>query len=246
MKINEATEAIIAELWSRIEPQVREGRSLEEGAHALATELYMQFADSVVLARVFLTVRFDVLPVDLRLFVENLAHAAGKADSLKGPLPVLSLVGTHGQEAAWNARQNSRGHQGIPVFSASFVTAIPMIARLFRELGVPLHWIDSHDARRIATLVGHSGGLFFVPDAKTAVDEHGRKIITDEDFVTDYGVQTVFGTGTVYARGQILVIVIFCKDEVKRATAQQFPPLGDLFKRATASLVDAGRVFTPI
>jgi hypothetical protein len=118
-----------------------------------------------------------------------------------------------------------------------------MIARLFREIGVPLHWIDSDDAHRIATAVGHSSGLFFVPDAGSAVDDHGRKIIAAQDFVAGHGIQTVFGTGGAYARGQLLVIVVFCRDQVARATAERFLALADLFQRQTAVLVESGKVF---
>jgi hypothetical protein len=243
MKLDRVSEAIIAELWSAVALRVREARSLEEGAQALATELHAQFTESVVLARVFLTVRFDGLPADVRTFVESLARSAGKTAPLQGPMPVLSLVGTRGEEAGWNARRSSRGHQGIPLLSASFVGAIPMIARLFREIGVPLHWIDSHDAERIATAVGHSAGLFFVPDAGSAVDDHGRKIIAAQDFVASHGIRTVFGTGGAYARGQLLVIVVFCRDQVARATAERFLALAALFQRHTASLVEAGKVF---
>ena len=243
MKIDRATESTIRELWSGIESRVRGATSLEEGAQALATELYTQFAESVVLARVFLTVRLDGLPGDVRAFVENLARSAGKTGPLHGLLPVLSLVGTRGQEAAWNARRSSRGHQAIPLMSAAFVGAIPMISRLFREIGVPLTWIDSDDAQLIATAVGHSGGLFFVPEAESAVDDHGRKIIAAQDFVSAHGVKTVFGTGGAYARGQLLVIVVFCRDRVARTTAERFLALTDLFKGQTASLVQAGKVF---
>jgi hypothetical protein len=244
MKIDRVTDATIRELWSGIEPRVRHATTLEEGAQALATELHTQFAESVVLARVFLTVRFDGLPADVRAFVENLARSAGKTSHpLPGLMPVLSLVGTQGQETGWNARRSSRGHQGIPLMSAAFVGAIPMIARLFREIGVPLTWIDSDDAQRIATAVGHSAGLFFVPDAESAVDDHGRKIIAAQDFVSAHGVRTVFGTSAAYARGQLLVIVVFCRDQVARATAERFLALADLFKGQTASLLESGKVF---
>ena len=242
MKIDRMTEAIIRDLWSRVEPRIREAKTLEEGAQTLATELYTQFAESVVLARVFVTAPFDALPADVCTFVENLVKSAGRPASLRGPVPVVSLVGTQGQEAAWNDRRNSRRHQGIPLISSSFVAAIPMIARLFRDLGVPLEWIDSDDAEHFATAVGHSAGLFFVRDAATAVDDHGRTIIAP-DFVSTYGIKTVFGAGGAYARGQLLVIVIFCRDEVPRTTAERCLHLADLFKGQTASVVEAGRVF---
>jgi hypothetical protein len=244
MKIDGVTEGTITELWSAIEPRVRHANTLEEGAQALATELHARFEESVVLARVFLTVRFDGLPADVRAFVENLARSAGKATrALPGVMPVLSLVGTRGEDSGWNARRSSRGHQGIPLMSATHVRAIPMIARLFREIGVPLTWIDSDDAQRIATAMGHSAGLFFVPDAGTAVDDHGRKIIADQEFVSTHGVKTVFGTGAAYARGQLLVTVVFCRHPVGRATAERFLALADLFRGQTASLLESGKVF---
>ena len=61
--------------------------------------------------------------------------------------------------------------------------------------------------------------------------------------MTSHGIQTVFGTGGAYARGQLLVIVVFCRDQVARATAERFLALADLFQRQTAVLVEAGKVF---
>jgi hypothetical protein len=122
MRIDGVTDATITEMWSAIESRVRHAHALEEGAQALATELYARFEESVVLARVFLTVRFDGLPADVRAFVESLARSTGKATgALPGVMPVLSLVGTRGEEGGWNARRSSRGHQGIPLMSATHV-----------------------------------------------------------------------------------------------------------------------------
>ncbi len=65
---------------------------------------------------------------------------------------MLSLPGTHGQEADWNDRHKSTGHVDIPVISSASVGTIPMISRLLKELGVPLDWIDSHDSEIIKKL----------------------------------------------------------------------------------------------
>lgn len=73
---------------------------------------------------------------------------------------MLSLPGTHGQEADWNDRHKSTGHVGIPVISSASVGTIPMISRLLKELGVPLDWIDSHDSEIIKKAVAESSGLF--------------------------------------------------------------------------------------
>jgi hypothetical protein len=237
MKIEQATGATITQLWTTLEPRLQQSKLLEEAAQALATALHTQFSESVVLARVYVTVPFDGLPPTNRAFVENLAESAGQATALKGTTPVLSLVGTHGQEAAWGDRRSSKGHKGIPLISAAFVGEIPMIARLLRELGVPLDWIDSHDARRIVTTIGSAAGLFFVEDAAEATDDRGRDVIPAQDFVSDHGVKSVFGMGSAYPGGEILVLVVFCRDRIARTTSELFLPLADLFRGKTASLV---------
>ena len=109
-----------------------------------------------------------------------------------------------------------------------------MIARLLRELGVPLDWIDSHDARRIVTTIGSEVGLFFVENASQATDDQDRNVIPAQDLVSAYGVNSVFGTGGAYPNGQIVVLVVFCRDGVARATAELFLPLADLFRGKTA------------
>ncbi len=243
MKLEQATGATIAQLWATVEPHLQEAASLEEAAQALATALHTEFTESVVLARVYATVPFDDLPRTLQIFVQELAESAGAAAALKATTPVLSLLGTDGQEDAWSDRRNSNDHKGIPLISAEFVSGIPMISRLLRELGVPLDWIDSHEARRIVTTIGSTVGLFFVQEAAQAKDEQGRHVIPAQDFVSTYEVESVFGTGGAYPDGQILVLVVFCRDEVARATAELFLPLADLFRGKTISLVAPAKVF---
>jgi hypothetical protein len=240
MKLEQATGATITELWTTVEPRIQRASSLEEAAQALAAALYIHFAESVVLARVYITVPFSALPPRTRSFVQALPGAAA---ALTETTPVLSLVGTQGQKAEWNDRQKSRQHGATPLISAEFVDGVPMIAQLLRELGVPLDWIDSHDARRLLTSIGHTAGLFFVEDAVRAMDDRGRKVIPAVDFVFAYDVKSVFGTGGAYCDGQMLVIVVFCRDRVERATAELLLPLVGLFEGKTASLVAPEKVF---
>src|SRR5262249_55845410 len=180
MKFEQATGAIIARLWTTVEPQVELATSLEEAAQTLASALYTQFAESAVLARVYVTVPFAALPPRTRAFVQT---QPGAGATLNGTTPVLSLIGTQGQNVDWNDRRKSKQHRAIPLISAEFVDGIPMIARLLRELGVPLDWIDSHDARRLVATIGSTVGLFYVEDAVRAMDDRGRKVIPAVDFV---------------------------------------------------------------
>lgn len=243
MKLEQATGATISRLWATVEPRLQVGTLLEDAAQELAEAVHDEFNESVVLARVYVTVPFDELPPANRAFVEALVGSTERAPALERATPVLSLVGTHGEQPAWNDRRNSKGHKGIPLISAEFVNGIPMIARLLRELGVPLDWIDSHDARRIVTTIGSEAGLFFVENASQATDDQGRNIIPAQDFVSDYGVNSVFGTGGAYPNGQIIVLVVFSRDKVARATAELFLPLADLFRSKTESLMVPAAVF---
>jgi histone H3/H4 len=245
MRIDGATTSTVATLWASADLAVRRATCLEEAAQALAESLHTTFEESVVIARVFFTVPFGELPSANREFVEHLADSAGAAAELNAETPVLSLLGTHGSEPAWQDRRRSKDHVGIPLISSSFVGAIPMISRLLRELGVPVHWVDRHDSEMIASAVGDAEGLFFVEDAGEAVDQEGRKIIAAQDFVADRGVKSVFGLGGAYEGGEIMVIVVFCRDRFTREVAESFLPLAKLFITKTSRLASPGMVFSP-
>ena len=110
MKIEQSSQSTGTELWKSVEPKVKAATYLENAAQELATGLHTKFSESVALARVFFTVSYDSLPQTNKEFVQNLAQSAGAASSLKGTTPVLSLLGTHGQEPDWNDRRKSKGH----------------------------------------------------------------------------------------------------------------------------------------
>jgi hypothetical protein len=206
--------------------------------------VHRQFSESIVLARAFCTVPFDELPPHRRRFVEELAEKAGVASSLRPVTPVLSLIGTHGTEPDWCVSGKSRGHLGIPLISATFVDAIPMISGLLKELGIPLDWADTYDTAMIEKTLGRTAGLFFVEDARRATDQHGRKIISSQEFVASHGIRSVLGTGGGYVGGQIVILMLFCRDSFPRTAAECFMALIALFKRKTADLVGSGRVFS--
>jgi hypothetical protein len=244
MRIGATTPSCIADLWTRVEAQVGRATSLDEAAQLLVETLHREFEESVVLARVFLTVPFDALPPVQRLSVQRLAEKTGVDGGLRMATPVLSLVGTSGIEVEWCDRRQSRGHLGIPLISATFVEAIPMISGLLKELGVPLDWADTYDVTRIEKTIGRNAGLFFVSDAAEATDRFGRKIISAQDFVATHGVKAVFGVGGGYVSGQIVVLVVFCRDSLERAAAETFMALTALFKAKTAQLVGTGKIFS--
>ena len=170
MKIEQTIPATISDLWRNLAPRVEKATCVEEAAQELATDVHEQFAEDVVIARVFLTAPFGKLPQANKDFVQKLAESAGTSGALPADTPVLSLIGTHGTDANWNDRRNSQGHVGIPLVSSDFVGAIPMISRLLNELGVPLDWVNTHDAEIVVKTLGRSAGVFFVENAAEAKD----------------------------------------------------------------------------
>ena len=241
MKYVDATAAVI----DGIEQQISAGDSVEEAAQATATLLYETFEDTTVLARVFVTVPYARLPAPDQDFLRRLAAARGER-ALKPATPVLSLLGTRGIHPRWNDRHHSAGHRGIPLASMEFVESIPMVARLLKELGATLEWAQHLDTAVVTASLGPAAGLFYVEDAAQAVDQDGRRIITADDFVRDYGVRTVFGFGGAYpVLGTFVAAVVFSSETVPMREVDRFMRLANTFKAVTMRLVRDGRIFVP-
>jgi hypothetical protein len=243
MRLDEASPAFVREVWSRVEPALVSEPSLERAARRCVDAFYDAFQESVVLLRAFLTVAFETLPPFQRAFVERLAAAHDAAEQLGAATPVLSLLATRGVEPYWNDRRSSQGHVGIPFLNSRFITGVPMVAALLKELGLSLDWIDRQDAGMLKRALGRSTGLFLVEHASSATDTLGRKIISAQDFVERYGIESVFGAGGAYFGGQILVYIAFCRHHVPRSVAHRYTGLVNFFKARTLALATPGRIF---
>jgi len=53
----------------------------------------------------------------------------------------LTLLATVGEQAEWNVRDQSIGHQAIPLPSEEIVARAPMISQLIRQLGLEIYTI---------------------------------------------------------------------------------------------------------
>jgi hypothetical protein len=217
---------------------------LEDAAQKVTDLMYAEFKDSVVLARLFATVPFEMLPTSNKEFVKNMADAKGLTPLINNHTPILSLLGTSGEEKAWNDRHESRGHIGIPLVSADFIDEIPMISHLLKSLGFSSDWVSSDSTGITQSTMGKMAGIFYVPDARTAVDEKGRKIIAAQDFVAKYNVRTVFGVGGGYVQeATFVVLIVFAREQIDEERARCFLPLATIIKAATTGLLLRGRIF---
>ncbi len=233
----------IASFEDELRARLQNQPSVEQAARIFARGLYETF-EHCVLARVYLTVPYRDLPERNRAFAREVVAAHHAESRLREETVVLSLFGTWGREAQWCDRRNSKGHVGIPLLDASFVSAIPMVARLFEELGVGnFEWTLSRGDELVRKLLGGFNGVFYVPDAATARDREGRFIIPAQDFVERYGVKTVFGMGGAYLGGALAACILFAGEHIPRQQAERFARLVTPFKAATAQLVRARHYF---
>jgi len=224
---------------------VKGSSTLEDASQKYTELLYKTFRESIIQTRIFVTVPFAQLPDNNRDFVMGLAKKTGITDLIKDQTPVLSLLGTSGAEVSWNDRKKSEGHVGIPLASADFIEAIPMMSRLLKSLGADLDWIDSEDSDIVTKTLGSMSGVFYVEDAKTETDSKGRKIIAAQDFVEKYDVKTVFGIGGGISRTPYFVVNInFLRDAVAEQYIERFIPTLNQFKIDMNETVWKGRIFS--
>ena len=235
----------LVDLQNKISGQVAGNTALEDAAQEYMSILYETLSESIILARLFATIPFEELPEPNKEFVANLAQSAGISELVKERTLVLALLGTRGAKPAWNDRRNSQGHVGIPLASSDFIDKIPMMSRLLKQLGAGLDWIDTNDTELVARTFKDMSGVFFVHDARTEVDNKGRKIIAAQDFVEEEKVKTVFGIGGCYLGTSLFfTTIVFVREFLDKNIVERFMLQANKFKTATLSLVDDRRIFT--
>lgn len=216
--------------------------SLQEAAQA-ATDVLFEAFESIVLCRVFIVVPYEKLPAADWVFVDKLAIAKGISADIKPGTQVLSLLGTRGVSRDWNNRLDSKGHLGIPLVTAKFIQAIPMLSRMLHELGVDVAVDNPNDKTLVARLLSAGlGGVFHVPDAAVTADRDGE-IIPAQDFVSSYNVRAVFGVAGNYMAGLSVAVLLFTKEDLAREDARHFLALVNEFKASTMGLVRSGRLY---
>jgi hypothetical protein len=233
----------VRNLIDRIESELKNCARLQEASQECARLLYEEFEESIVLARVFMTLPFRVLTSRDKSFVTELAGTRNLQHLLNDKTQILSLLGTYGEQSEWRDRFQSRGHIGIPLLSASFVESIPMVSRLMNDMGISTDWFDETEQDVLVKSLGRAAGVFYVRDARTWLDHQNRKIVSAQDFVEEYGVKTVFGLGGSYLNGSFVTIIVFTRETIEQARAEAFISMVNTFKVATMRHAMAGLIF---
>lgn len=213
--------------------------SIEGAARIWLDAVYEPLAEALVLARVFAILPRSALPPFEAEHADRVAGAAGHA--LDARSPVLSLLATRGARPEWNERLRSQVHLALPLASSALLEASPMIASLLDDMGVRLTTV-SWGPRLVSTareVPEHP--TFYVADALTTTDPRGRFKIPARDFVFAHDVKSVFGVGGTLGGGTLFAMVLFARQHVTRAVAEQLAPLAAEFRSATLPIAGAGQ-----
>lgn len=146
----------------------------------------------------------------------------------------LTLIGSFGDESAWQARQSSNGHQAIPLTEHTLKT-VPMVARLFQQIGFQLGMLSNTEMNELH-MQGISGvsGVFYVEEALQS------PYIPAQDFVKKYAVKSVVGTGVLLPEGEVCAFIGFCRVPLSKKQATILAPLMSKFWRKAFSLSKLG------
>ena len=199
---------------------VRDCRTLESAAGTIVRYFYDHCVDlrsgsrTCVLARFYATQRFDALEPGLQRYA---AEAAGMAAPPPADMRCLTLLGTAGDEPAWNSRHRSRGHRVIPLPSAEIVRAAPMIARLIEDLGMDLESVVAGATTHATASEQRTYDVFHVEHALDS-----PVIPAQAEFVIPYGVRSVVGFGGVLRSGELFAVVLFSRAPISSASANRF------------------------
>ena len=205
--------------------------TLEMSARAVAKHLHEELADTggtpaSVLVRCYKTHPFMDLPDEL----QRVARRALGAVAFSPPDPAMKclvLLATAGEEASWNDRRNSRGHQAIPLPSPHVVERAPMIAQLIQDLGFDVAQVVRGHNSAVHAGGADTFGIFHVEEAVGS-----PYIPAQQEFVIPYRVKSVLGFGGSLTTGEIFATIIFSRASIPVGS-------GERFRAIAASLVNS-------
>lgn len=204
--------------------------SMEQAAHRITNIIYNYFYDdcskerSVILTRLFKTHPLDLLPSSLQRIASGFFE---ENDIIEGNTQCLTLLGSTGDEDAWNTPRTSSRHQSIPLLSRKFISSLPMISGLINQLGITIEGIIHPHARISVEDIDQCYNVFFVAQAL------GSPLIpAQESFVIPHRVRSVIGFGGILPSRSVFAVILFLRHPITPGDAQLFRPLARNVKAA--------------
>lgn len=237
-RLSDSTTADYEELLATLRKVAVPG-SAQDAAQQFVEVIFEQFSESLVMLRLFITVRYDRLPLEDRLFVDERGRATNTSHLIHGATPVFTLLGSRGERPEWNDRTASSHFRCIPLSSTAFVSSLSMLSRQFESVGLDLAIIDDWETKVAALGRGDQfRGTLYIRDASIDRDLQGRMIVPKQDFVAANGVKSVFGFGSGYENHPSLVTLFaFIREELAERALEPFTDLLKAFVASTETLV---------
>lgn len=211
------------ELGSALRKLGRDAESMEGVANRIVRYFFDELVcegtgrRACVLVRLFKTHAFGELDEQLR----ESASAMLKDKTVSSPaMKCLTLLATAGEIPQWNSRAQSIGHKSIPLPSEEAIENIPMIARLFSQLGLSASALLKPDPAFTLNTEESNFDVFHVGEAKGSPYVPAQK-----EFVIPYGVKSVLGYGGLLPNGDLFAVILFLRVHVARETADLFKTL---------------------
>jgi hypothetical protein len=206
---------------------LRGSERLEDAAQLLTRYLYDQCIvgtsgeRACALVRFYKTHAYGNLEPALQEFARAQLGGSEPGDALR----CLTLIATSGDEAAWNSRHESRGHQAIPLPTAEAVRAAPMVMRLIEELGLDIEAVVSGAAASGAAARSASNrpadarsyDVFHVEDALGS-----PHIPAQGTFVIPHRIASVVGFGGLLRSGEMFAVILFSRVRIPARSAARF------------------------
>lgn len=196
--------------------------SMEEVAERVVQALYRDLVirpgeeRACALVRTFVTIPYADLGPEQQAFARRVLPGVEANPAMK----CLTLLATAGQEAAWNSRRTSTGHQALPLASSESVSRSPMISQLIRQLGVELGSLLASEANVMLDVSQHTFNVFHIPEALGS-----PYIPAQGEFVRPYGIRSVLGFGGLLLPGELFATILFTRTPVSREVAELFKTL---------------------
>jgi signal transduction histidine kinase/CheY-like chemotaxis protein len=215
--------------------------SMEETATRMVRFIQEGFLDrdtgsrSCALVRFFVTRPYGMLDAEL----QSLAR------TMLGDIPALPthkclvLLGTAGEQPAWNVRQHSQRHQVFPLPSEQIVSSLPMISQLMAQLGIDVRCVLRPDPTTLLVAEQQTYNVFHV-----AVAQGSPHIPAQQSFVIPYHIKSVLGFGGLLPSGELFTLILFSRTIISQDTALLFRPCALAAKAALLPFDRDGRIFT--
>lgn len=140
----------------------------------------------------------------------------------------MTLLGSAGTRPAWNDVSRSSGHLAIPLETPDAMRALPMVSRLFEQMGLRPNEVVSPDPVQALELHHRSYDVFHVPDAKGS-----PWVPAQIDFVAPFGIRSVLGLGGALPSGALFAVLLFASAPIDHRCARMLQPLNLAIKAAT-------------